>query len=45
MEQLSLFHILGSAITLLVIIFIGIYTARKVKGVKKLSLFTMLHSN
>lgn len=34
MEQLSFFHILGSVITLSVIIFIGIYTGRRVKNAK-----------
>lgn len=37
MGQLSLFHIFGSIITLSVIIFIGIYTGRKVKNVKDFS--------
>ena len=37
MGQLSFFHILGSVITLSVIILIGIYTGRKVRDVKDFS--------
>jgi SSS family solute:Na+ symporter len=37
MGQLSFFHILGSIITLSVIIFIGIFTGRKVKNAKDFS--------
>lgn len=37
MAQLSSFHILGSVITLSIIIFIGIYTGRRVKDAKDFS--------
>lgn len=37
MGQLSFFHILGSIITLSIIIFIGIYTGRRVKDAKDFS--------